>query len=210
MNHPTPEEWGMYLFDEASPELHEKLQSHLSRCQDCAAEVQALQQTMGRLDAWKIEPALRRSRLATPIFKLAIAALFVLGIGIGLGRFTVPSIDVDRLRSEIQASAQRDSARALDQTAAEYNALLAATETRMLNRMEAAMQALGRDLIDSVEDRRLEDRRAVQVAIEKLKQQRDVDYVSLRRDLETVASAADQQLQQARLKLIELAANSPD
>ena len=210
MSHPTNEEWGLYLFNEAPPELHRKLKSHLNQCPSCAAEVRAMQQTITRLDEWKVAPTPRRTiPLQPPVLRWAIAALIVMGIGIGFGRLIAPQpVNAEQLRSEIKASLLADLQNALDQVSSDCNALVAAAEVRWADQTHVSLQTLGRELMDTVNAGRVQDQRAIQAVLEQLKQQREADYVSLRRDLETVASAADQQLQQARLTLFELAANS--
>ena len=209
MSHPTNEEWALYLFNEAAPELNRKLKSHLSECPLCAAEVQAMQQTMTKLDAWQVPPAHRRTSSLEPMLRFAMAALVVLGIGVGLSRlFSPPSINAEQLRAELKASLLAEMQNVASQAASDCNAMVAAAELRWADQTDASLRALGRELIESVNDSRARDQRAIQTVIEQLKQQRDADYVSLRRDLETVAASADQQLQQARLKLFEIAANS--
>ena len=209
MSHPTNEEWALYLFNEAGPELNRKLKSHLNECPLCAAEVQAMQQTVTKLDAWQVAPAHPRTRSLEPMLRFAMAALVVLGIGVGLGRlFSPPSINAEQLRAELKASLLAEMQNVASQAAADCNAMVAAAEVRWADQTEISLRTLGRELMESVNDSRARDQRAIQTVIEQLKQQRDADYVSLRRDLETVASSADQQLQQARLKLFEIAANS--
>ena len=209
MSHPTNEEWALYLFNEAAPELNRKLKSHLSECSLCAAEVHAMQQTMTKLDAWQVAPANRRPRALEPMVRLAMAALIVLGLGVGLGRLlSPPSINAEQLRAELKASLLNEMQSIASQTASDCNTMVAAAELRWADQTDASLRALGRELMESVNEGRARDQRAIQTVIEQLKQQRDTDYVSLRRDLETVAASADQQLQQARLKLFEIAANS--
>jgi hypothetical protein len=205
MNHPSNEEWGMFLFGEAPPELNRRLKTHLSECQQCADEVRAMQDTIAQLDAWKLDAPPRQMPCHEPVLKFAMAALIILGVGIGVGRLTSPApLDGEAVKASVLA----DVSATLDRATAEYNGLLAAAESRMAAQTQVALQALGSELLESVSDGRAQDQRAVQAVIDQLKQQRDADYVSLRRDLETVAAAADQQLQQARLKLFELAVNS--
>jgi hypothetical protein len=209
MSHPTNEEWGLYVFGEAPPELSRKLKSHLSQCPVCAAEVQAMERTITRLDAWEVTPAHRSASSLQPALRWAMAALLVLGIGIGLGRLMSPQpFNPEQLRSELTASLLADLQKAVDQLSDDCNSLVAAAELRWADQTTVSLRALGRELIESVNDGRARDQRAIHAVLDQLKQERDADYVSLRRDLETVAASTDQQLQQARLKLFELAVNS--
>ena len=195
MNHPTDEQWGQYLFGEAGPDLNAKLKAHLAECTDCAREVAAMQRTVRQLDAWQLPEHPRQRRALDPMIKLAIAAAVVLAMGIGLGRLTAPKpVDVQSLRSEWRASLLE-----------EVESARSAGEERMLRETTLALQTLARDMSATIAAGRQEDRTAFEAALDQLKQQRDIDYVSLRRDLETVASAADQQIRHAHLKIFELA-----
>ena len=209
MSHPTNEEWGLYVFGEAPPELNRKLKSHLNGCADCAAEVAAMEQTITRLDSWTVASSRSRRPAFQPALRWAMAALLVLGVGIGLGRVTAPRpLPAEQVRAEIKASVVAELRSMTAQVSAECGALVAAAEARWAEQTTVGLRALGRDVMESVNDGRARDQRAIQAVIDQLKQQREADYVSLRRDLETVAASTDQQLQQARLKLFELAVNS--
>ena len=209
MNHPSHEDWGLYLFGEAPPELNRKLKAHLSECAQCAGEIAAMQGTLRQLDAWEVTPAARQRRRLEPVLKLAMAAAIVLGVGIGIGRFTTPRpVDAEQLRTELRTSLVAEMQTANDRVTSDCRELIAGAEVRLLQQQEVAMRVFGRQLLDAVNTGREQDRSAVQAVLDQLKQQREADYVSLRRDLETVASSADQQLQLARLKLYELAAAS--
>jgi hypothetical protein len=209
MNHPTHEDWGLYLFGEAPPELNRKLKAHLNECGQCADEIAAMQRTMRKLDAWEVPPASRQIRRLEPLLKFAMAAAIVLGVGIGVGRLTPPpTVDVGQLRTELRASLLAESQAANDQVMSDCRQLVASTEARLAQQQEVAMRLFGRQLIEAVNTGRDQDRGAIQAAFDQFKQQREADYVSLRRDLETVASSTDQQLQLARVKLYELASTS--
>jgi hypothetical protein len=205
MNHPSNEEWGLYVFGEAPPELQRKLKTHLGECEQCAADVAAMQGTLHKLDAWQIPSTPRRVHQLEPMLKFAMAAAIVLAIGVGLGRFSAPkSPDVALLKTELMA--QVDSA--LAQNAAFSSNLLAAAEIRLAQQTDLALQSFGREILETVNVAREQDRAAVQNVIDQIKRQRETDYVSLRRDLETVAAATDQGLRRAQASLLEIAANA--
>jgi hypothetical protein len=55
---------------------------------------------------------------------------------------------------------------------------------------------------------RTEDARAVQAVLRDYQNRHNAEFVSLRKDLETLASMTDEELRLARLKLVQLAAVS--
>jgi len=64
-------------------------------------------------------------------------------------------------------------------------------------------------LIAAIRSDRAEDQQAAAGWVDDLRKQHDTDFVSLRKDLETVAALTDEQIRAARMKLIELTAVSP-
>ena len=54
---------------------------------------------------------------------------------------------------------------------------------------------------------RADDRQATEALFDKLQKQYTTDFVLLRRDLETLASTTDEEIESARLKLYQLASN---
>jgi hypothetical protein len=69
-------------------------------------------------------------------------------------------------------------------------------------------QAL-QELIAMIRSARVEDQQAVGEWVDALRKQHDTDFVSLRKDLETVATLTDEGIRAARLKLLELTAVTP-
>ena len=100
MKHPNREEWVPFLFGEAEPEAKKQLAEHLSACRECAEELGNWRKSLHRLDAWKTPRHKRRGMPAlTPVFNFAAAALLVLGLGFGLGRWFSNSADAGQLRA---------------------------------------------------------------------------------------------------------------
>src|ERR1051325_1266223 len=118
MNHPKREEWTPLLFGEAYADARQRLEEHLNTCAECAQEVNAWRRTLGRLDAWRVPKAAKPGR-RLPVQPMAWAAAAAVMMGtFVIGRFTAPSTDLEKLRtelkSELSAEIQQGFARASD------------------------------------------------------------------------------------------------
>ncbi len=227
MKHPQREEWIPYLFGEADPEAKKQLAAHLNTCPGCAEELAAWRKSLHRLDAWKV-PQLQRRRFApafSPVFNLAAAAVLVLGLGIGLGRwFSVPS-DAGRLRAGLESSLKaslipelREKVRQelageietqLAQVRSENRLALAKLKTEAADTSAADTAQALQELITMMRSARAEDQQAAAESVDAVRKQHDTDFVSLRKDLETVATQTDEGIRAARMKLLELTALTP-
>ena len=212
MKHPTHEEWVPYLFGEATAEVRHRLGAHLEDCPECRAEIEAWQRSRRKLDAWTLSPPVRRADVREPVLRLAFAAAVILVLGLVIGRFTAPaSAGVDQLRAEVAASVKSAVAaefRAeLARTQSHTSNVLAAFETRLANAWEIGSSQLLRGFAETFAAAREDDRRATLTLLEQIQRENLAGYVALRRDLETVASMTDDELRQARSKIIEVAAN---
>jgi anti-sigma factor RsiW len=225
MNHPKREEWAPYLFGEATPEARHKLAEHLQDCPDCAAEIAGWRQSLNKLDRWKLPRMRARSAKGPkPLLKWGVAAALVLGAGVGLGRWSAPKVDLNTLQSRIEASVK--SLLAVEpqrQLNADLQSALAAAGGQITNEfrtqlnsalagvVDASMAESQRQLgevIQAFNRAREEDRRITLSWIEKIQKQHAADYLSLRTDLETVASLTDEEIRRARQRLNRLAANN--
>jgi hypothetical protein len=225
MNHPKPEEWTPYLFGEATPGARHRLAHHLQNCPDCAAEIAGWRQSLNKLDRWKLRRMRARSAKGPPsLLKWGVAAALVLGAGIGLGRWSAPAADLNALQSRIEASVKSSLAMELQrQLTADLPDALADTggmsTTEFRTRLNGALAAvldtsaaeshrqLG-EFLQAFNRAREEDRQITLSWIEKIQKQRAADYLSLRTDLETVASLTDEEIRRARQSLNRLAANN--
>ena len=54
MRHPKPAEWVPYLFGEVEPDTKKQFREHLQHCPECRVEIEAWQQSLKQLDAWKL------------------------------------------------------------------------------------------------------------------------------------------------------------
>jgi hypothetical protein len=206
MNHPKREEWIPLLFGEAEGESKQRLEEHLQSCAACAAEVNAWRRTVGRLDAWKLPKARRTRAFPVRSFAWAAAAAIVIG-AFAIGRFSAPGLDAQKLRaelkSELSAEIQQGFARVKDDSAA----ALVRLETRLASTSVRNNQDLAQQFVKYIDAFRAEDRQATETLWEKLQTQYTTDFVQLRRDLETLASTTDEEMESARQKLYLLASS---
>ena len=226
MNHPKREEWPPYIFGETAPAVRQKFAEHLDRCPQCAAEIAGWQRSLKKLDSWTLPgPCARSSRGAGSFLKWGIAAALILGAAFGLGRLSAPSpADLKTLRTELEASVNASLAAGMHKLLdAELQTTLAATRHQITNELnsqlntvlvEAANRSAAEarrrfnEFIQLWNAARDDDRRAFIGLVEKIQKQHAADYLSLRDDLETVASLTDEEIRLARQSLLQLAANN--
>jgi hypothetical protein len=204
MNHPKREEWMPLLCGEADSETKRRLEDHLQTCSACAAEVQGWRRTMGRLDAWKL-PKARRPRVF-PVQPIAWAAAAAIVIGAFIvGRFTAPNFDAQTLRAELKSELSAEIQQGFARVAEDSSTALANLETRLASASVRNQKEMAGQFIDYIAAARAEDRKATDALWEKLQTQYNTDFVLLRRDLETLALTTDEEIENARTKLMQLA-----
>lgn len=213
MNHPQPEEWLPFLDGEASPQDRQRLSQHLAECPECAREIDAWRRTLRQLDRWTLPkaPGLAAPWLA-PV-KWALAASVVLAVGVVLGSLRAPNdAQLAELRVQIEASVrsslQAQVDEALDGLETGTAERIHALESRLARASAAENDQLWRAVLGVLSSARAEDARTVQAGFEQLQRRTDARFVGLRRDLETLASATDEEIRLARHHLIQLASGA--
>jgi len=223
MKHPHREEWIPYLFRETDPETKKRLAAHLNECPECAAELHGWRMSLQRLDAWKTPKAPRRIMPALGSgLTLAAAAVLVLGLGFMGGLLFSASVDsrharaelaslMPELRRQVLQELGGEIDRRIEKSERDFSAALVKAKAEAIEGSTAeAAQAL-QQLIGAIRSDRAEDQQTAAGWVDDLRKQHDTDFVSLRKDLETVAALTDEQIRAARMKLIELTAvNLPD
>ena len=191
MNHPKPEEWVPYLFGETDPQTRRQLRAHLNDCPECRHEMEAWQRSRRRLDSWKL-PAVKKPSFAfAPSLNWAAAAAVILLLGFTVGRLTAARPEAIRaaIEPQLRSELRQEFAEMLNQEVARS---AAATLTASSQQTEQAVAVLAK----AVEDGRAEDNRAVLAALNKLETRNFSQYVSLKKDLDTVALNTEHQLVQ--------------
>ena len=190
MNHPEREKWVPYLYGEASPELRRELKSHLEVCARCREEVAVWQRSVRRLDAWKLRPQRKPSELLVPALKWAAAAVLVLALGFGLGRVSAAKSDVAQLRRELAGMVRDEVSRSTPATVATARS----EATRLLA-----------DYAATLDTRREADFQVIRTALNRL----ELQNISLKKELDTVAVNTDAGLEQTEQQLAQLAVYRP-
>lgn len=205
MNHPKREEWIPLLCGEAEAATAQRLEAHLHECAECARDVEGWRRTLGRLDAWKLPKASRPAR-RVPVQAIAWAAAAAIVIGAFVaGRFTAPSIDARKLRAELKSELSTEIQQGFAKVAEDSTVALANLELRLASASVQNNEQLGAQFVEIINRLRDGDRKATEALFAKLQKQYTTDFVLLRRDLETLASTTDEEIEDARLKLYQLA-----
>ncbi len=207
MNHPKRGEWIPLLFGEANAETKNRLETHLKSCAECAQEVKAWRRTVGRLDAWKLPKAPKPFRSARwqPVIWAAAAAV-VMGAFVA-GRFTAAPFDAQKLRAELKSELSEEIQQGFARVSSESSAALANLEARFASASIGNNKEMAEEFVQAINALRAQDREATEALFAKLEKQYTTDFVLLRRDLETLASTTDEEIESARLKLYQLASN---
>ena len=108
------------------------------------------------------------------------------------------------VRPQFAAEVERVSAQAQERT----SDALAALEVRLARAAESGSRQVLQGLTAALNSAREEDRQVFATLLDQLQEQRATDYVSLRKDLETLATLTDDEMRQARSKLNHLAART--
>jgi len=174
MNHPTHEELVTHLYGELSGPRAAEVKAHLAACPDCQGVIATWRGTTKALDTWEA-PAKPRRRTVEfmPVLRWAAAAAVVLGLGITIGR---SSIDTKAMRSEIETAVKSSLAANL-------------------------RQQVDNDMTKLIDDRRAEDRQNLATLLRQMEARRLTDYMALRRDLETVAVSAQDEIDSTQQQL---------
>jgi hypothetical protein len=203
MNHPTNEEWMSFLYNEVYADEHARLTGHLQDCATCQGRVTEWRAAQKSLDGW--QPAPRRAGrkaarplFARPILKWAAAAVFFAGIGFGAGRLSMlAAVSPQKLRAAIEPEIRRQLHEEFAQTMREE-----------LDKSAAATLAASRGMIaayaEKAENARAEDNHAISTALDRLASQQTDDYVSLKKQLDTVAVLTDAGLRHTENQVAEL------
>lgn len=184
MNHPTREQWLSQLYaDEPESAESASLRDHLASCQECRGRLESWRSVAGKLDQWKIapqvvEPARRPSR-GVRIAAAAAAVAGLLVVGFVIGKQTSASkTEVAELRQQLTRLTA-----GLDQRIQQAAAIESA---RQLKPVSTAFQD---DLLD-------------------LRAEQTANYLSIRKELETVAVYTAAGFRQTESSLVQLANSS--
>jgi hypothetical protein len=221
MEHPTYEELLAHIEGASSSPAARKVANHVQHCTECAAEIAGWQRTIKKLDQHEWPNSQWASAGSFPTvmkWAIAAAAVFLLAIGFGLGR--VSEMSNNRLRQTLAAQVKQ-------QVENELKAELLATfsppnsgggskfqqqlrggllSTLNANQNSKEKQRLLKEIQQVLAQKQDENQRILLDLVYQVRQAHEADYLSLRHDLETAASVADNDLEENRQQLSHLAA----
>ena len=197
MTHPTREDWMSYLYDELPAKERAAMDAHLQECAECRGALATWQSATRELSEWKLAPRRKAARPAA-VLPWAIAAAFVALAAIGGVRMMALNKQVKELRAEVQRNSAQD-----------MNAALAQVSEQATKAANAEAQALVAAVVEQWEQKRLDDQRAVWAALQRVTARNAQDYVSLRKELETVAVFSEAGLENAHNEISRLAVTPP-
>ena len=88
-------------------------------------------------------------------------------------------------------------------------AALAKVKAEAIDASAADTTQAGQQLLALIRSQRAEDQQALAASLDGLRKEHQTDFVSLRKDLETVATTTDDRIRAAQLKLIQLTSLNP-
>jgi hypothetical protein len=195
MKHPTQQEWVAYLYREVDSTTRSRLEVHLAGCENCRAQLDQWRRAQQHLDSWQPpKPTLKSSALPpfSRLVRWAAAALFMVALGFALGRSS------SELSAETVA-ALRDELRG--ELTELVNAQFSETSSATLAAAQSHTASAIREFVDLYQSDRAAANQAISTAISRL----DTAFLSLRKDLETVALNSDVGLRHTQQQLVRLA-----
>jgi len=147
---------------------------------------------------------------------VAAAAVLMLGIGFGLGRLSgalaLKPVVAAQVKQQFQAELKADLLATFAQAEPagtssfghELRRELASAMSSSQNPGE--QQQLMEQILQAVQQKQQENQRMLLALLYQVRQAHEADYLALRHDLETAASVADNDLEQNRQQLSQLAA----
>ena len=184
LNHPRREEWMDYLYAEVSPADQTRLTAHLRDCGRCREEVGRWQSARESLDWGKMAAPRAHALPSQPLLKWGIAAALMVAIGFSAGRFaSTGRTDTAALRAALKSELR-----------VELLAEFKQNQERALATWEI-----------NAEEKRAEDDKLILAAIHRIDADRQADYTSLHKELETVAVLTQASFQNAQTQIVTLA-----
>lgn len=197
-----------YLYDEADATERARLAGHLDECANCRARVGEWKAAQQNLGDWRLGPRRPARKVALPMLaraglKWGAAAVLLVGVGFSVGRFsTSRSLDPQKLRAEIEPEIRKQLRTELAQTMQEE---LNKSATATLAAAGEQSRRILADYAGKIESARTKDNFVISAALDRLGSQQADDYVSLKKQLDTVAVLTDAGLRQTENQVVELA-----
>jgi hypothetical protein len=209
LSHPPSEQWMSFVYGELPRADKAALDTHLRSCGQCRAEVATWRQAIDGLDRWHLHdlpPAECEASVFWPVLRWALAALVILGLGLTIGRMSVPAPNLDKLRAslltQLDQQVRKDFKADLEAALAagpkpldtEFRRELRAGLDQWSARTVAAAgtenQRLLAEFVQADAARRQQEREVTLALFRQGEQKRRADFYDLRVALETVAAVS--------------------
>lgn len=209
MNHPTPESWMSYLYDESNAAERADLEAHLAVCGKCRDEVAQCRRTMGLLDLDEATLALPRRHARTqfrwqPVLAWSAAAAVVLCTGFLAGR--QGTVSRAEFRSELAAAREQIAEEVRGHYSDDLKALAAAAVSATTQQNREALREIRNEFVEA----RATDQRQLLTALDRMEVQRVQDYRQLSGGLVRLARVTGSGFRQAEEQFNSLASYTPD
>jgi uncharacterized membrane-anchored protein YhcB (DUF1043 family) len=205
MNHPKPEDWMPYLFGETKPEHRRQLKLHLQDCPECREQVSSWERNLGRLDSWKLPTAPPSRQALQPFLTWAAAAaalIVFIASGFVFGRITASGSDARKIQAAIEPQLRQQMRQEFAQMLRqEMDKSTAVT----LSAAQRQAQQLVTEYDQSLSANRSAEVQAIYAALDKLAARHASDFISLKKDVDTVAVMTDAGLRRTEQQLVQFA-----
>lgn len=134
------------------------------------------------------------------MLRWAFAGLFLLLAGFAVGRFATPALDLAKVRQSIEPGLRQEFAAMVRHEASQAAASTVRASGQDVERVVTAW-------FKGFQTQRLEDRRAIEAALERLETQRVADLAALKRELDILALNTDAGLRHTAEGLVQLASH---
>ena len=178
------------------------LRGHLRACSECREAVDAWRGVMTELETWQLPDRAARAAWMRHAVRWAVAAILLIGLGYGIGRFSTGSALERTIRRSLRRELTADLNAAVaaarselqDELRREFRSELSETASYTFAASNAATNRLLSDLIWSLEAARREEFGTIAAVLEDSESRRLVDHALLRNDLETLAELTGDEL----------------
>lgn len=198
MNHPERENWVPFLYGEVAPEVRRQLTAHLEACAECREELASWKRNLERLDAWKLPRSRKPLERFAPMLKWAAATMLVVAFGFGIGRLSAASSNAANYRAQLKLQLKQELRLELAQLV--QDGVSRATPATLATARSEANKLLAAYATDLATQRET-DNQVLQTALDRL----ELQNLSLKKELDTVAVNTDAGLQQTEQQLAQFA-----
>jgi len=195
-----------FLYDDVDSGKKAELAAHLRGCPDCARAVREWKSVQRLLDAWQFHPAKRvASRVPTPwlwpALRWSAGVAMLVATGFFAGRISSAS-DARQLRAAIEPAIRQELKQEIAQSLrTELDKTTAATLAASAEQAKAIVADYARE----AEARNAATASDIYAALDQMESQRVADYVSLKKDVDTVAVNTDAGLRETERQLVLVA-----